>query len=578
MAVQSSPCLETLFGDPYQPDNPVGHAAIMADDERRQLFAAGERLLDGWNANAEFVPRELGGRLESTDALVRRLRPVFRRDAALGVGYGVDSFMAASAVWLSDSEVARKRLAELLLAGGPGGGKVSGAHHELTIGPDLRQPALRAARHGPQIRLTGRQEVINNAGRAQAAVVVAGIGDSRSGGSHSLLLVQLAELPAGCLSRLPRWRTDGIRGCQIGGLSFDSCPVPEQAMIGMVGEGMPVARPSLPVSRCVAAGIGLGMVDGALFTVLRFAVARRLYGRCVGDFSHARAVLASAFTDLLIADCLVTAAARAVHLLPVNADVYSAATKYLVPLMLEEAVNNLAVVLGARCYLREGEHAVFGKHMRDLPALGIVLGGGLPSQLTVLRQLPGLMRALPESAEAPPELFDPSGPVPPWEPDQLGPTSPMGNPQPDPLLAALPAAVDTMRSEHGGEAGLGALAAELVVAMRELSRDAAGIPPGERGVLAGPASLALTDRYATLLAAAACIGVWTHHPGQLGPAGTAWLQAALSRLLHRIGRHPAPVPTELDDALYAELLRRAGERRGFGLSDELVSRTLPGAA
>src|SRR5215475_7909795 len=88
----AAPGLEALFGDPYQTDNPLGHVAISAAGRRPS--AAGEHLLGRWEANAELVPRDFGGRFDSVGALVRRLRPVFRRDCALGIGC-VDSVTAA---------------------------------------------------------------------------------------------------------------------------------------------------------------------------------------------------------------------------------------------------------------------------------------------------------------------------------------------------------------------------------------------------------------------------------------------------------------------------------------------------
>jgi alkylation response protein AidB-like acyl-CoA dehydrogenase len=394
--------LETVFGDPFDPGNPLGHNAILAADESGELLAAGESALRGWQANAEFVPTELGGRLATVDGLVRRLRPVFRRDAALGLGYGVTSLMAALNVWLGGAEAQRKQLADTLL----GGERVCVAYHELAHGNDVTANEMRAARRHMSLVLDGRKEVINNADRADHAVVFARTDERTGGRSHSLLLVDLTELPADRWRRLPRYRTMGLRGCHLAGLEFNGCPAPEGTLVGDVGAGADIALRSFQVSRCVTAGLGVGVLDAALFTVLRFARSRRLYGRTVAEIPHARSTMAGAFTDLLVADALSTVAARSIHLLPANGAVYAAATKYLVPLLLEQAMDELAVVLGARFYLREGDSAIFGKHFRDLPALSIGHAGGVSCQLTVLPQLPALCRSLERAQPAPAALFD----------------------------------------------------------------------------------------------------------------------------------------------------------------------------
>jgi alkylation response protein AidB-like acyl-CoA dehydrogenase len=554
--------LESVFGDPFDHANPVGHDAVLAADERSEPLVAGEQALDAWQANAEFVPAELGGRLTTVDALVRRLRPVFRRDAALGLGYGVTSLMAALNVWSGGTDAQRKQLADTLLDGQ----RVCVAYHELAHGNDVTANEMRAVRRGMSLVLDGRKEVINNAGRADHAVVFARTDERAGGRSHSLLLVDLSELPADRWRRLPRYRTMGLRGCHLGGLEFHGCPAPESALVGDVGAGADIALRSFQVSRCVTAGLGVGVLDAALFTVLRFARGRRLYGRTVAQIPHARSTLAGAFTDLLIADSLSTVAARSIHLLPANGAVYAAATKYLVPLLLEQAMDELAVILGARFYLREGDQAIFGKHFRDLPALSIGHAGGVSCQLTMLPQLPQLARSLDRAAQAPTALFDDSAELPKLALDALrlrsGPT--------DPVLAGLPDLLTALRRADRTE-DTAALAAELLAELAELRYDIAATTPHDLGVLAPPAALALTERYATLLAAAACLGTWRHRRRS---GDTAWIRLALHRLLARSRPGVLVQPAELDEALFTELTERAAHGQDFCLDAGRVHRQL----
>src|SRR5262249_8113818 len=81
-------------GAPFDPVNPAGHAAVLAADDEGTVPEFATAVLDEWGAGAEFVPVSLGGRFAAVDELVRRLRPVFRRDAGLGLGYGLTSLMA----------------------------------------------------------------------------------------------------------------------------------------------------------------------------------------------------------------------------------------------------------------------------------------------------------------------------------------------------------------------------------------------------------------------------------------------------------------------------------------------------
>lgn len=91
--------LERRLGDPGDPGNPLRLDALLAADERGVLLAEAEEALAAFRLNAEFVPTELGGRLDRIDTLGRVLRGVFRRDASLGLGYGATTFLAAIAIW-----------------------------------------------------------------------------------------------------------------------------------------------------------------------------------------------------------------------------------------------------------------------------------------------------------------------------------------------------------------------------------------------------------------------------------------------------------------------------------------------
>ncbi|MFE7482080.1 acyl-CoA dehydrogenase [Streptomyces sp. NPDC057552] len=555
--------LTELLGDPYAPDNPTGYEAALAADDRGEPFAAGELVLDRAGLNAEYVPAALGGRLSGVDALVRGLRPVFRLDAGLGLGHGLTTLMAALNVWTAGDTAQRARVARLLLDGG----RLSVAYHELEHGNDLSDNSLRADPAPGGFTLHGEKRVINNTDRAAGAVVFARTtprGPRPTGRDHSLLLLddleRLDALPADTFRRLPRLRTSGLAGCRLGGFAFDGCPVPADALLGGAGEGTSVALRSFQVSRCVTAGAGTALLEAALFGVHRFAAGRVLYGRPVSALPHARSLLAGAFADLQIAGALARAAARALHLYPAAAGRYAATAKYLVPKLVEDALSDLAVLLGARSYLREGPYAFVGKHLRDIAGLSIGHAGGVSCQLTVLPELPGLRLTGPPAG---PELFDDS-PPPPLDPAALR----LRGSREDPLLTVLAHAL----GEAPRHPGLEPVAAGLRAELNSVLRESAALPPAARGVAAGHRALELTERYAWLLAAAACVGT----AARTGPSGGAvdprWLHAVLERIGRRSGRLAEPRDPAPLDVLFTELQDRVAAGLSLDIDPEPVAR------
>ncbi|MGC4807726.1 acyl-CoA dehydrogenase [Micromonospora sp. DT233] len=543
--------LERLLGDPFDEANPLGFGPLLAADERAELLAAGESALERWGCNGWFVPRALGGRWAETDAVGRALRPVFRRDGALGLGYGVTSLMAAVPVWVAGDAGQRRRAADDLLAGH----RLAVAFHELAHGNDLLRNELRARPAGDRWVLDGTKEVINNVDRARSVLLFARTRDAAGPRSHSILAADLADLPAAAVRQLPRYASSGVRGCRLGGIELTGCPVPAGNLIGAEGTGGETALRAFQLTRVLLPSMALGVLDAALHVTARFAAGRRLYGHRVADLPHARGTLAAAFVDLLVADCLVTAVARGLHLAPRHAAAPAAATKYLVPRLLGEAMDELSVLLGASFYLREGPYAAFGKFHRDLPALGVGHAGPTACLLTVVPQLPLLARRAWRGVPAPPELFDPTAPLPDLD---LTALSVAGTGRDVLISALLAAAEDPPHDAPGVTARIRGLAAEV----RRLARDCAALPPAERGPLAGPATFDLAHRYALLLAAAACVGTWRARRGDPAAgllAGDEWIEAALARLAARCGGDPV-LPEAVAEPLFAELSRRVDGR------------------
>ncbi|MCX4820510.1 acyl-CoA dehydrogenase [Streptomyces sp. NBC_01142] len=562
--------LERRFGDPGDPGNPLGRDALLAADERGELLPEAEEALAAFRLNAEFVPTELGGRLERIDTLGRVLRGVFRRDASLGLGYGATTFIAAIAVWAAGSPEQQRRVADLLL----GGGRLAIAYHELAHGNDFVRNEFRATPTDDGFVMSGAKHVINNVERAEALVLFSRTEESAGSRSHSVLLVDKAQLPAGRYGYLPRYETVGVRGCQNAGVEFTDCPLPADALVGNLGDGVELALRSFQITRSVLPSMILGGGDTALRTAVSFALDRKLYHRSVLEIPHARATIVGAFTDLLISDCLALTATRAVHLVPEATSVYAAAVKYLLPKLLTETAYDLSIVLGANFYVRDGAYGAFQKHVRDLPMISLGHAGTAACQATIIPQLPRLARTAWFTGKAAPEgLFRVRDSLPPLDPARLVLVA-----DSDALVGSLEGAADAIAGEGGSRAGeyteaLTALAAALEEELRSLQSECRTMSPKDRTVLASPKAYAIADRYTLLLAGAACLGVWRHQEPEDDAflASPAWLAAALTRLVKRLG-HPLPgLPDGWADRLLDEVLNRYHEARSYDLYDTPIA-------
>ncbi|WP_461030552.1 acyl-CoA dehydrogenase, partial [Streptomyces sparsus] len=417
--------LETAFGPMDDQANPLGSRELLAADARGEVLPAAEAVLDECGLNDEFVPAPHGGRLTRLDLLGRVLRPVFRRDASTGFGYGLNCFFATVPVWTAGTTGQQRQAARLLLDGD----RVAVARHEVAHGNDFVRDEFSAVADEHGHRLNGSKAVIANADRAAGLVAFARTADAPGGRSHSVFLIDRRELPPGRLLSTGRRATTGMRSARFGGLRAEDCPLPAGALIGTEGDGYQLSLRSSLVIRGLIPSIVLSGGDTALRTVLRFAVHRHHDGRRRLDVQHVRDVLAGAFLDLLLSDCLALVATRGLHLLPRQMSAYAAAAAYVAPKLIGESMDELSAVLGQESLATEGTYGMFHKQLRDLPVTSLGHAGSAGRQVSILPQLPHFARTSWFRAEAPPTgLFRLHEPLPPLDlasPALLGDSDPL---------------------------------------------------------------------------------------------------------------------------------------------------------
>ncbi|MEC4017648.1 acyl-CoA dehydrogenase family protein [Streptomyces sp. H27-D2] len=607
--------LERAFGPLEDPGNALGQEALLAADADGDVLAVAERVLDTYAFNAEFVPEELGGRLARMDVLGRVLRPVFRRDASVGFGYGLNCFFAATPVWTAGGPAQRAAAARLLLDGR----RIAVVRHEVAHGNDFVRDEFTATPADDGFLLNGSKAVIANASRAAGLVVFARTAQEGGGRSHSVLLLDRAELPAERLRDLARHATTGMRSAEFGGLEAVDCPVPGDALVGGLGDGYELSLRSSLVIRGLIPSIVLAGADTALRTVARFAVRRRDDGRSSLDVQHVRDVLTGSFLDLLLSDCLALVATRALHLLPQQMSAYAAAAAYLAPKIIAESMDEMSAVLGEESFAEDGAYAMFQKQLRDLPVTSLGHAGSAGRQVSILPQLPFFARhAWFSDREAPAELFRLHEGLPPLD---LGRPALLGDS--DPLAATLVAVGEQLEAGSTAFAGSTASAADtgataaktsaagpgpdhrddahapddpngrhdpndpndpnaaqqenlealrhltrsLVTELGELRKVFASMEPGDRKALVSPHSFAQADRYALVLAGAACLGVWREQRAgdDAFLADPAWPTAALYRLCRRLGLPLPERPVACEQRVLAEALARLHGRRSYDL-------------
>jgi alkylation response protein AidB-like acyl-CoA dehydrogenase len=493
-------------------------------------------LLDARGLPRAYVPARLGGVPGGLPELLNALREVARRDVTVAVAHG-KTFLGAVSTWVAGTEDQQRALARLVL---DENAVVSWGLTEPGIGSDLLAGELTAT-PGPDggWRLTGEKWPINNATRGRLICVLARTDPAGGPRGFSLFLVDKSALPDGAWQPLPKEPTHGIRGADISGLRLCDAPIPAAALIGEVGDGLGTVLRSLQLTRTLCAALSLGAGEHALRLVGDFAAGRPLYGTRLLALPLARRVLGRAAASLALAEAAALLGGRCAHALPGEMSTVSAAVKAGVPWIVQQTIDDLAELLGARGFLTE-HHAdgMFQKLERDHRIVAVFDGSTAVNRSLLISQFPLLARLIRTGAHDPSGLAAATGgaPLPELDPTALRLVSRTGcsvvqaAPDAAARIAALAAAGSVPPRAAELAALLSAQTAALADAMAEL-------PPTGRNAPA--AAFAVARRFEACFAGAAALHLLAA-PG--GTERAVALTAALERCLELLvpGHRPPP--------------------------------------
>ncbi|WP_055494967.1 acyl-CoA dehydrogenase family protein [Streptomyces sp. TP-A0356] len=388
--------LEEFLGCPHDPAGRMPYSRIMELDERESYPYEFVNLLRLWGVPEYALPGEQGGRAGDVEAEFNLVRLIARRDSTTATALIITN-LAFMTVWIGGSE---EQKAELVTAV-KNGYRLSWGLSERAFGSDLLANAMRAEKVEGGYLLTGEKWLIGNATRADAMVVFARTGERGGTGGFSVLILDKRNAPAGSVVELPGERLQGLRGMDISGIRVEQVFVPESARIGAEGQGLEIALKAAQAARAQISGMAISSVDTGLRLTLDFTENRVILGKLVSDIPYSRRQLTEVFADLMVADAVSLGAVRGLQQTPEQVSISSSVAKYLVPTLMERSMSQLAVVLGARYFLRAHPHyGVFQKMLRDLPVANFADGNTVVNLRNLASQMPLLLSTARAADEA----------------------------------------------------------------------------------------------------------------------------------------------------------------------------------
>ena len=251
------------------------------------------------------VEEEYGGSALGYLSHCIAMEEVSRASAAVGLSYGAHSNLCVNQLRRNGSEAQKRKYLPKLVSGEHVGAL---AMSEPGAGSDVVSMRTRADKQGDRYVLNGTKMWITNGPIADTMVIYAKT--DRTAGARGITAFIVEKgfkgfTPAQKLDKL------GMRGSDTSELVFTDCEVPEENVLGAVGNGVNVLMSGLDYERVVLAAGPLGIMQACMDLVIPYVHQRQQFGQAIGRFQLVQAKLADMYVTMNSAKAYVYAVARA---------------------------------------------------------------------------------------------------------------------------------------------------------------------------------------------------------------------------------------------------------------------------
>jgi isovaleryl-CoA dehydrogenase len=251
------------------------------------------------------VDEEYGGAGMGYVEHVVAMEEISRASASVALSYGAHSNLCVNQIRRNGSGAQKRRYLPKLISGEHVGAL---AMSEAGAGSDVVGMRLRAVQRGDRFVLDGTKMWITNGPDADVIVVYAKTDPQAGPRGITAFLVERSFPGFSTAQKLDKL---GMRGSNTCELVFAGCEVPEENVLGGLGNGARVLMSGLDYERLVLSGGPLGIMQACMDVVVPYLHERRQFGEPIGSFQIMQAKLADMYTTMNACKAYVYAVAKA---------------------------------------------------------------------------------------------------------------------------------------------------------------------------------------------------------------------------------------------------------------------------
>lgn len=250
-----------------------------------------------------LVPEEYGGSGLSYNEYITIIDELSQIDSSIGLSLAAHNSLCTGHILQFGNESQKKKwLPKLASAEWIGAWGLT----EHNTGSDAGGMDTTAVKNGNEWVLNGSKNFITHAKSGDIAVVVVRTGEK--GDSHGMSSFVVEKGTTGFSSGKKEDKL-GMRASETAELIFDQCRIPEENLLGVVGEGFVQAMKVLDGGRISIAALSLGIAKGAYKAALEYSKERVQFGKPIAQHQAIAFKLADMATEIQAAELLTFSAA-----------------------------------------------------------------------------------------------------------------------------------------------------------------------------------------------------------------------------------------------------------------------------
>lgn len=250
-----------------------------------------------------FVPQEYGGSGFSYLEYVSALTELGKVCGGVALSVAAHNSLCTGHIYYHGNEEQKKKYLPKLATG-----EWIGAWGltEANTGSDAMRMKCTAVKDGNEWVINGSKNWITHGYSGDVVVVLVRTGELLDSNGITAFIVEKGT-PG--FSAVPIKNKLGVRASETAELIFDNVRVPEENVIGQVGQGFKQAMQILDGGRISIASVSLGIAKGAFEASLKYAKEREQFGQPIANFQAIGFKLADMATEIEAAELLTLKAA-----------------------------------------------------------------------------------------------------------------------------------------------------------------------------------------------------------------------------------------------------------------------------